>query len=95
MAYIKSELEKAVELVQPKQDEVEDLAVWFEEMEKALLPLRYFRERLYRTSIDDNAAIHGYLAVFLDHADSLLADAWRQGWTNHPKEGEQEISLVP
>ncbi len=88
MAYIMSDLEKAVALVQPSSGEVKDLEVWFEELEKAMLPLRYFRERLWRTDMNDDTAIHGYLAVFLDHADTLLADAWRQGWTNHPKKIE-------
>ncbi len=90
MAYIKSELRQAVDLVKPRDaEDVTDQAVWFEEMEKALLPLRYFRERLFCLDLKDDTPMHGYLAVFLDHADGLLAEAWRQGWTNHPR-GQEE-----
>jgi len=89
MAYIQSELERAVELAIPRSNSaIASMGDWFEEMEKALLPLRYLREiALDHGDIDANA-IDGYLHVFLAHADNLLAEAWRKGWTNHPREEE-------
>ncbi|MEX2492728.1 MAG: hypothetical protein WD425_13305 [Nitrospirales bacterium] len=88
MAYIQSELEKAVKLVKPRPvGDAKGQSEWFEEMEKALLPLRY----LYEQNLDgevSQVAITGYLDVFLQHADNLLTDAWRQGWTNHPRKQE-------
>ncbi len=86
MAYIQSELEEAVELVKPRfVGDVKKQAVWFEEMEKALVPLRYLQEQNLDSGEVSQVALTGYLDVFLNHADSLLAQAWRQGWTNHPK----------
>ena len=89
MTYIKSELERAVELITPRPNSaIASTGEWFEEMEKALMPLRYVREiALDHCPVDTNA-MDGYLHVFLGHVDNLLAEAWRKGWTNHPREGE-------
>ena len=85
MAYIQSELEQAVELLEPRlASQVTTTGIWFEELQKALMPLRYLRDQ----SDLDTVGVDGYLAVFLSHVDSLLAEAWRRGWTNHSRKQE-------
>ena len=85
MAYIKSELERAVALLETRlSGQITTTGIWFEELQKALVPLRYLRDQ----SGMDSVGVDGYLAVFLSHVDSLLAQAWRKGWTNHSREEE-------
>ena len=90
MAYIQSELERAVELVQPQPSDMSrTMGDWFEELQKALVPLRYLQGQSLDQGGLDQISVTGYLNVFLKHTDALLADAWRHGWTNHPQGKEK------
>ncbi len=90
MAYIQSELEHAVELVQPRLSDTQmTVGDWFEELQKALVPLRYLQGQSLDQGGLDQISVTGYLNVFLKHTDALLAEAYLHGWTNHPQGKEK------
>ena len=90
MAYMKSELERAVELVQPQPPDISrTMGDWFEEMQKALVPLRYLQTQSLDQDGMDQLSVAGYLNVVLRHIDGLLAEAYLHGWTNHPQGKEK------
>ena len=90
MGHIQSELERAIDLVEPRfSDKPMTVGDWFDELQKALVPLRYLRGQCLDQCGLDQVSVTGYLNVFLTHTDALLADAWRHGWTNHPQGKEK------
>ena len=89
MGHIESELERAVELVQPQPSDMSrTMGDWFEELQKALVPLRYLQGQSLDQGGLDQISVVGYLNVFLKHTDALLAEAYMHRWTNHHKEEE-------
>ncbi len=90
MAYEKTELEQAIDLVQPQPpDTSRTMGDWFEELQKALMPLRYLQGQSLDQGGLDQMSVTGYLNVFLTHTDSLLAEAYMHRWTNHPQGKEK------
>ncbi len=90
MGYDKSDLERAVELVQPQlPGRPGTMGDWFEELQKALVPLRYLQGQCLDQGDMDQISVTGYLNVFLTHTDALLAEAYLHGWTNHPQGKEK------
>ncbi len=86
MAYEKTELEQAIDLVQPQPPDMSrSLEDWVEELQKALVPLRYLQTQSLDQDGMDQLSVAGYLNVVLRHIDGLLAEAYLHRWTNHPQ----------
>ncbi len=86
MAYEKTELEQAIDLVQPQPPDMSrSLEDWVEELQKALVPLRYLQTQSLDQDGMDQMSVAGYLNIVLRHIDGLLAEAYMHGWTNHPQ----------
>ncbi len=89
MAYEKTELEQAIDLVQPQPPDMSrTMGDWVEELQKALVPLRYLQTQSLDQGDLDQTSVAGYLNIVLRHMDGLLAEASMHGWTNHPKKKE-------
>jgi len=74
MASIKSELEQAVELLEPRlTEQITTTGIWFEELQKALMPLRYLRDQ----SDLGLVGVDGYhlAPLWVSHPVSAVPDA--------------------